>query len=428
MRGVGRHASPPAGATAAADATGANGAADAGAAASRQRARLDGLDGIRGLAALFVVLHHCYLMSFPGYPANTGPAWAGWLLYGHLAVVVFITLSGFSLAVSPARGGWQLGGWRRFAHRRAWRILPPYWAALAFSLAVAWAVVPQPGTPKPTAGSAVVYGLLLQDIVGTPSPNGAFWSIAIEAQLYLVFPLMLLLRRRAGALVLLGGVSAVVTAIGVLAWGVPPVRLLMRLTPQFAALFAMGVIAAGVLGASERVRRLPWQWLAGLAAAPVLLVLVLNSSVWWDAHHYWVDFALGPAVALLLAAVATRRVAPLVRVLDTRPVRSLGRFSYSLYLVHAPIVVAINEKVVAPHVPPGLPTFGVTLLLAVPVALLTARLFASVFEIPFQRHRDWASLRAAVRARRRQLRPAPAPTAEPSTTQPLAAEPSVSEP
>src|SRR5690349_16715719 len=52
--------------------------------------RIPGLDGIRGLAALYVVVHHCWLLSFPGYPANTGPAWGGWLLYGRLAVVMFI--------------------------------------------------------------------------------------------------------------------------------------------------------------------------------------------------------------------------------------------------------------------------------------------------------------------------------------------------
>ena len=61
--------------------------------------RVVGLDGIRGLAALFVVVHHCWLMSFHGYPSNTGPSWLGFLLYGHFAVVVFITLSGFSLAI-----------------------------------------------------------------------------------------------------------------------------------------------------------------------------------------------------------------------------------------------------------------------------------------------------------------------------------------
>src|SRR5262245_58820437 len=126
--------------------------------------RLVGLDGIRGLAALFVVFHHCYLMSFPGYPAITGPGWAGWMIYGHLAVVVFIVLSGFSLAVSPARHDWDLGGKKRFAVRRAWRILPPYWAALVFSLIVAWTLVPQPGESEPTGKSVAVFGLLLQDV------------------------------------------------------------------------------------------------------------------------------------------------------------------------------------------------------------------------------------------------------------------------
>src|SRR6266536_4601570 len=65
--------------------------------------RLAGLDGIRGLAAFYVMLFHCWLFSFRGFPANQGPWWLGWLLYGHLAVVAFIVLSGFSLAVSPAR-------------------------------------------------------------------------------------------------------------------------------------------------------------------------------------------------------------------------------------------------------------------------------------------------------------------------------------
>jgi peptidoglycan/LPS O-acetylase OafA/YrhL len=375
-----------------------------------ERTRLVGLDGVRGLAALFVVLHHCYLMSYPGYPRNTGPSWLAWLLYGHLAVVVFIALSGFSLAVSPARKDWQLGGKARFAHRRAWRILPPYWAALVFSLIIAWAVVPQPGSAAPDGKAVVVYGLLLQDVFGSPVPNGAFWSIAVEAQLYLVFPLLLLLLRRAGAVVMVTAVTAVVAAVGLLAPQVAAVNLLMRFTPQFAALFALGLATAGVLRASERVRRLPWQWFALFAVLPVLVVLVVQGSVWWDREHFWMDLAFGPAIALLLAAVATRRSRPIVWLLDTQPVRRLGSFSYSLYLIHAPIVVAISEKVVAPHVAPGLARFVVTLALAVPVSVLAARWFGAVFETPFQRYRSWAAVRDAARARLRRApaRPEPA--------------------
>ncbi|MEU6793954.1 acyltransferase [Nonomuraea wenchangensis] len=358
--------------------------------------RLGGLDGIRGLAALFVVLHHCWLLSFPGFPADTGPGWAGWLLYGHFAVVVFIALSGFSLAVSPARSGWRLGGLRRFARRRAWRILPPYWAALLFSLAVAWLLVPQPGQPVPTAKTVVVYGLLLQDVIGSPSPNGALWSIAVEAQLYVVFPLLLLLVRRLGAWAMAGAVAVVVVAVGVLAAYVPAVGLLMRLTPQFAVLFAAGVLAAGVL----RTRtRFPLHWAAAGAAVPVLVLIVVQGSEWTVARFFWVDLALAPAAGLLLAAVALGRPRPLVRLLDTRPVRALGSFSYSLYLVHAPIVVAVNHFLVAPLLEPGTGRLLALLAVAAPASVLFAWGFAAAFELPFQRYRSAAALREAARAR-----------------------------
>src|SRR6516165_1606469 len=96
--------------------------------------RLAGLDGVRGLAALFVVAHHIFLRTFPGYPVDHAPFWVGWFIYGRFAVVVFIVLSGFSLALSPARHGWRLDGVGRFAARRARRILPATWAALAYGV------------------------------------------------------------------------------------------------------------------------------------------------------------------------------------------------------------------------------------------------------------------------------------------------------
>ena len=73
-----------------------------------------------------MVVNHVFLRAFPGYPVDRAPFWAGWFIYGRFAVVVFIVLSGFSLALSPARHGWRLDGVSRFARRRALRILPPY--------------------------------------------------------------------------------------------------------------------------------------------------------------------------------------------------------------------------------------------------------------------------------------------------------------
>ncbi|GIH15826.1 acyltransferase family protein [Rugosimonospora africana] len=358
-----------------------------------------GLAGLRGLAALYVVLFHCWLLTFPGFPADHGPRWLGWLLYGHLAVVFFFVLSGFSLAISPAGDGWRLGGILRFARRRAWRILPPYWAALAFSLVIAWTVTPQPHSGPPTARTLLVYGPLLQDIVTAPLPNGAFWSIGVEALLYLLFPLLLLIRRRGGPVTLLATVTVPVAAIGLLHPTGSPVNQLTGLTPLFTPLFAVGMVGAGVMAAGERVRGLPWQWLSALAAAPVLLLMVLAGSVWTVGHYYWIDLAAGPAIAALLAAVATRRPAPLVWLLATRPVRGLGRFSYSLYLIHLPVVLVVSRELAGPHVAAGLPAFWVTLGVALPVSLAVAWAFCRVFELPFQRYRGWAALWAAVKGR-----------------------------
>jgi peptidoglycan/LPS O-acetylase OafA/YrhL len=384
-------------------------------------ARLVGLDGIRGLAALFVVLNHIFLRAFPGYPVDHAPFWAGWFIYGRFSVVVFIVLSGFSLTVSPVRSGWRLGPTSRFAYRRAWRILPPYWSALVFSLVMTWFVLAQPGWAVPNGKSVAVYGLLLQDGVDAPIPNRAFWSIAIEAQLYIVLPLLLLLVRRISGMAMVATVATIVVTVGLLAPHVAIMNTaLIRFTPDLAVLFAIGVMAAGIVGASRRRRSLPWHWFALAAAAPVVALIAWKGSVWTIGNLFWVDLAWGPAIGCLLAAVVTDRPRPLVRFLDTRPLRSLGSFSYSLYLTHAPIVIAVSYGVIAGRVPPGVPSFLVLAAILIPLTVTFARLFAAVFEIPFQRHRGWHALHAAAAdVSRRHRRSSPAPKrAEPAVPSP----------
>ena len=359
-----------------------------------------GLEGVRGLAALFVVINHVFLRAFPGYPVDHAPFWAGWFIYGRFAVVVFIVLSGFSLALSPARDGWRLGGVSGFARRRALRILPAYYAALAFSLAVAWLIVPPPGQGVPDAKSVVVNGLLVQNLVDARTPDQSFWSIAVEAQLYIVFPLLLVMVRRWGAVVMVATVTLIVAAVGILAAHVSRLNVfVIQSPPDLAALFAVGVLSAGIVGASAARRSWPWAGLALAAAAPVLAIIAWRGSVWTLDHLFWVDLALGPAVACLLAGLATGRPAPLLRLLDARPIRHLGASSYSLYLTHGPIVVVVYEKIVAGRVSPGVPAFVVSLALVLPLTIAFARVFASVFEIPFRRSSSRSNPRRASRGR-----------------------------
>jgi peptidoglycan/LPS O-acetylase OafA/YrhL len=370
--------------------------------------RVVGLDGIRGLAALYVVFYHIFLRAWSGYPgANHAPFWATLLSYGRGAVAMFIVLSGFSLGLGPARSGWQFKSIATYARRRAWRILPPYWAALVFSLLVSWYVLAQPGSAVPNGKSVVVYGLLVQDVFAVGSPNRAFWSIAIEAQLYVLLPLLLLLVRRVSAPAMVGLVAAIVVTIGVLG---PHVALmntaLVKFTPDLAVLFAVGLLAAGIVTAGERARSRPWAGYALAAAVPPIVLMVVRGSVWSYFNLFWLDLAWAPAIGCFLAAVAVSRPRFVVRFLNSRMPRSLGSCSYSLYLTHAPIVIAVSYGLVLGRVTPGAPMFFVLVAILLPLTVCFARLFAAVFEIPFQRHRGWMPLRQAMSARLRQLRPA----------------------
>ncbi|MFD0523655.1 acyltransferase family protein [Paractinoplanes durhamensis] len=317
-----------------------------------------------------------------------------WLGFGRLSVVLFLVLSGFSLALAAARNDWRLGSLARYARRRAWRILPAYWAALAFSLVIAWTVVRQPHSAEPSAGSVVVYTLMLQDLFAVPTPNGAFWSIGVEALLYGVLPLLVLLCRRFGPAAMLAVVTLPVIVIGFVVFDGSPPQGDNWLAPHLVPAFAAGVVAAGVAAAGDRLGRLPWAWLSVLAAIPAGALILHRGARWMVNNYYWVDLAVVPAMTLFLLAVVSGRPAGLIRLLDSAPLRRLGAISYSLYLIHLPIVVAISQKLVIPRLGRDTVSFTVTTLLAGGLSLVGAWFFAKVFEVPF---RSWADVRDTIR-------------------------------
>ena len=365
------------------------------------RPRLDYVDGIRAAAALYVVMHHVWITIWPAYPDNTGPVGVGWLVYGHLAVSVFIVVSGFSLSIGPARRGWVLGSVRTFLQRRAWRILPTYWAALALSCLVFGVITPTVTGDLVSLKGFIVHALLLQDVINSPKPNGAFWSIAVEWQIYFLFPLILIGRRRLGPvwLSLLATVVIVSAYFGSVT--VPALARISNVTPQFVLLFVFGVVAATSLRRHDSFNARLDRRILGFGALGGGLALVLicwtQGSVWVDRQYFWVDLLAGVTTAMTIAYLTYPGRSRVRSVLASPPLRGVGRISYSVYCVHLPMLWLLWHFFIADLSLEATSKFLLLVGAGLPFVLVTSWLFAQVFEMPFLRLRSWHDVLGALR-------------------------------
>lgn len=319
-------------------------------------ARLIELDGLRGLAAVVVVIHHC-LLTVPAF-ARIG-AWPGvvpeepaariltqtplhLLWAGHEAVLVFFVLSGTALVYPVARRHAQRRrfDWIDYVPRRIVRLWLP--AAASTALAVALMVL----VPRSTAASlgpwmtqAHPAGLsarhLLLELALQPRyayRNTVLWSLHAEAVFSFLLPLVVLV---------------VALAARARAWWLPAAACLAvpavtgdTRTLVYVPIFVLGATVGwrwGHLGTIAPERPAPWATPAALAC------LVLITIGWWPGLE-------GPVAGRLAAAVSLAAVAALVAlavragalrgVLRSRAVQYLGALSFSLYLVHEPVIVA----------------------------------------------------------------------------------------
>lgn len=322
--------------------------ADSAPAEYRQPARLAWIDGVRALAALFVVVCHAWHEPTNGY-------YGGWLMnhlgmrYGHIAPDVFIVVSGFCLMLPIARRGGRMGSLRTFISRRCRRILPPYYAALGLSVLFVLTVAGQPtGTvwdnSLPLTWRRLIGNLLLVHnfpiAVGAGSINYPLWSIAVEFQLYLLMPLIVLSLRRTGAGATLG-------------WTIASGVLLGLTLPQVwvdSQVWYLGLFALGIVAAREAVRRetIPagWRWLAFAIWVGAGIAILATGRLFFERFAPLFDTAIGLATALFLAttyrAGEEGRRPVLTRVLSWRPLVAVGLFSYSVYLLHAPVLHALH--------------------------------------------------------------------------------------
>lgn len=357
--------------------------------------RYTSLDGLRGVAALVVLLHHLS-MTIPSialtyYPSATllpvgSPVW--WLTNtplkvltaGTEGVLVFFVLSGFVLALAPLRN--ESFDWVGYYPQRVARLYLPTLAALV--LAAVLALLPRDGSAfsgpflHGLADAQLGWGSLLKDasiLFGSPFlVNPPMWSLVWEVWFSLLLPAFIaiaLLVRQWWIAVLLGITLPVLGFLLGQDW-----------------LFYLPVFLVGVglargraqLGlVADRIAALRW----GSALWAVLLVagiLALICGWLWRGANLRSDgdAAVQFPISILGAALITVVCAysPLAkRFLTLAPVAWLGRISFSLYLVHLPIVLAVAYLV-------GEGGWPLTVAIALPGSLAVAYLFYRWVERP----------------------------------------------
>jgi peptidoglycan/LPS O-acetylase OafA/YrhL len=308
---------------------------------ARRLGNRPGLTGLRAVAIAIVVARHAGEVTYPSITS---------FAFGFAGVDIFFVLSGF-LITSLLVGEWARTGrisLPQFYLRRALRLLP----ALVAFLLVLLAFIPfQPaGQQRPLLQAAGLSALFLGNIaktVGWTFPLPHLWSLGMEEQFYLVWPLTLLVllrlrvRRDVVLAVAVGGAVAVVAARVALAASGSASSFTLFYSP----LHSDGLLVGCALGLAYAWRRVPspkalrrFLGPAVVAAAAVFLVVSVKGAPYvpWGMTVGLGMIALASAV-LVYAAIDERPVLPL-RFLVWRPVTYLGEISYALYLWHFPVL------------------------------------------------------------------------------------------
>ncbi len=376
------------------------------------------IDGLRALAVAAVLLYHSGL---------------GWLPGGFLGVEVFFVISGYlitSLLIADHRstGHVSLGG---FWRRRARRLLP---AAFTLILAtLVYSVIFLPGEVVALRGNAVAGFFYVSnwyqifhsqsyfESLGRPSLLQHLWSLGVEEQFYLVWPVLFSLvlarikPRYAFTLVLAGAIASSALMAYKFDPGSDPSRIYYGTDTRAGGLLFGAALAfvwqAGNLPAraSSLFRRTADVWGAVALIGLICFAATIKET---DALLYRGGFTIvGVATALVIAAAVHPDAGGLRRVLGRQPLLWLGTRSYSVYLWHWPVFMLTRPGYDVPL--DGVPLFALRLVITAVLAEASYRLV----EMPVRRGaigRLLQSLRQSIGQLRR-------PSLQPSGFRPLAA-------
>jgi peptidoglycan/LPS O-acetylase OafA/YrhL/lysophospholipase L1-like esterase len=353
------------------------------------RRYMPGLDGLRALAVLAVIAYHLNLPWAPG---------------GLLGVCIFFVLSGY-LITDILVNQWQAYGGinlKEFWLARARRLLPALFVMLAGG--IGWLSVYDPGRLSSLWNDVVAavfyysnWWLIFHQVsyfasFGPTSPLGHLWSLAVEEQFYLFWPLLLWLglcfiprrRRLIGAIIALAFASAAAMAL-VYQPGMDPSRVYYGTDTRAFALLTGAVLAmvwpSRKLSAEISSRSRLFLDAAGAIALLAVLFMIWQSNQYQTSLYYGGLF-LFSIISAILVAVLAHPASTLGRIFGMQPLRWLGVCSYGIYLWHYPVIVMTS---------PAVNTVGLDVVLAIEQIMLTILLAAVSWyfiEAPI-RHGQW---------------------------------------
>ncbi|MGC5771304.1 acyltransferase family protein [Paenibacillus pabuli] len=318
----------------------------------KSKRHMNGLDGLRAIAVLAVIGYHLNLSFIPG---------------GLLGVGIFFVLSGYLitdilLTQWQEKGRISLGD---FWIRRVRRLLPGMLTMTA--VVMIWLLCMDPSRLAALRGDIVSGVLYISnwwyifhhvsyfESFGPPSPFGHFWSLAVEEQFYIVWPLLLvaaiLLFKRKGWLIVFIVVAAELSAGAMAIMYNPdldPSRVYYGTDTRAFALLAGAALAvvwpSRKLSSSLASVHRSVLDLSGAAALALLIYMMLNSSE-YDPSLYQGGMVLQAVATTMLVAVLAHPSSLLARFIGAKPMRWIGERSYGLYLWHYPVIILTSPAV-----------------------------------------------------------------------------------
>ena len=308
--------------------------------------RIPALDGLRGLAILGVIVLHVSRVL----PGAASSSWGQVAQVGWIGVDLFFVLSGFLITGVLLDTRDRPGYYRRFYRNRVLRIFPLYYLMVAGVLFVAPSLL---GTVHRPDESAERLSFLLYLPNWRMALNGGdwtklhpmlspFWSLAVEEQFYLVWPIVVFFARPRTLKVICatGIIGACAARVAALALGVAPETVYVLTPFRFDALLVGAGLALAVRGHVRLEARLV-KWAAVYFAALMCVRdlwmggLVFEDPFVMTIGYSAVAIAFGGLLYRVVAAAPESRVR---RVCENRVLRGCGTISYGLYVFHVPVL------------------------------------------------------------------------------------------